>query len=130
MTDTHTEALVERVAKAISVPQHHTTWDMLSEQEKDLFYMQAEYAIAAIEALPARNDERALKLVEALRGVREFLMSAPMESGVCCCGSPVDGHGFGDGHSPVDELSYAAQGQIERIDTALADTQPSGETRS
>lgn len=26
--------------------------------------------------------------------------------GVCCCGSPVDSHGWGDGHSPVDMYHY------------------------
>lgn len=25
----------------------------------------------------------------------------------CCCGSPVDMHGMGDGHSPVDMYHYA-----------------------
>ena len=48
MTDPE-QAKVERVARAISVPQHHTGWDMLSDTEKDLFYMQAGYAIAAME---------------------------------------------------------------------------------
>ena len=25
----------------------------------------------------------------------------------CCCGNPVDSHGYGDGHSPVDMYHYA-----------------------
>lgn len=25
----------------------------------------------------------------------------------CCCGNPVDSHGMGDGHSPVDMYHYA-----------------------
>ena len=55
-----------------------------------------------------------LAMKGALEGVRSFLASAPLESGYCCCGSPVEGHGFGDGHSPVDELQYAAHNQIDR----------------
>ena len=41
------EKLVEQVARAISVPEHHTTWDLLSEMQKSLYYMQAQAAIAA-----------------------------------------------------------------------------------
>ena len=41
------DALVERVARAISVPQHHTTWDLLTEVEQDLYRQQARYAIMA-----------------------------------------------------------------------------------
>lgn len=26
--------------------------------------------------------------------------------GTCCCGSPIDRHGWGDGHSPVDMYHY------------------------
>lgn len=44
------EAFRWQVARAISIPQHHTTWDLLSEREKDLFYMQAGYAIDTMEA--------------------------------------------------------------------------------
>lgn len=29
-----------------------------------------------------------------------------VETGCCMCGSPVDQHGMGDGHSPVDSGSY------------------------
>lgn len=59
-------------------------------------------------------------LREVLERVRDFLEAAPFESGVCCCGSPVDGHSYGDGHSPVDELQYAVSKQIEAIDAALS----------
>lgn len=48
MTKQLEAVLVERVARAISIPQHHTTWDILTWQEKDLFYTQADYAISAM----------------------------------------------------------------------------------
>lgn len=63
-------------------------------------------------------------LREALVGVRCFLMSAPLESGYCCCGSKMEDHNIGSGHSPVDELAYAANREVERIDAALAQTTP------
>ncbi|QQM18183.1 hypothetical protein PQD73_gp019 [Stenotrophomonas phage Salva] len=31
---------------------------------------------------------------------------AKANEGVCCCGSPVEHHGWGDGHSPVDMYHY------------------------
>lgn len=40
--------MIERVARAISVPQHHTTWDLIPEVEKALFYMQARTAMETV----------------------------------------------------------------------------------
>jgi hypothetical protein len=57
MTKQFEAELVERVARAISIPQHHTTWDILTWQEKDLFYTQADYAISAMRsATPQAED--------------------------------------------------------------------------
>jgi hypothetical protein len=47
---TPSEKLVWDVARAISVPEHHTTWGILTDAQKDLYYMQAEYAISAMRA--------------------------------------------------------------------------------
>lgn len=68
-----------------------------------------------LEALQKERDEAR----EALASCRNFLRTAPLESGVCCCGSPVDSHGIGDGHSPVDELTYHANGLLEQVEAAL-----------
>jgi hypothetical protein len=46
----------EKIARACSIPQHHTTWDTLTWQEKDLFYMQADYVIALIEPVMEENE--------------------------------------------------------------------------
>ncbi len=62
------------------------------------------------------------RLREALEVAIDWLRRAPLESGTCCCGSPVDGHGFGDGHSPVDELAYSAGRLEERLRAALKAT--------
>lgn len=58
-------------------------------------------------------------LVEALRDARELIAQSNCDTGVCCCGSPVDAHGFGDGHSPVDEGGYRQLGTLKRIDALL-----------
>lgn len=42
------------------------------------------------------------------------------ETGTCCCGNAVDSHGFGDGHSPVDEGSYFIMNAIKDAEEALA----------
>lgn len=63
------EEMLERVARAISVPQHHTTWDTLTWQEKDLFYMQADYAIKAMSSSP----EAVTVMREALERARVFI---------------------------------------------------------
>lgn len=42
------EEIIEEMARALSVPQHHTPWDLLSEVEKNLYRMQADYALKSI----------------------------------------------------------------------------------
>ena len=64
---------------------------------------------------------KAPKLYAALESVLGFLRHAPLESGVCCCGNPIDGHGYGDGHSPVDELQYHAGGLADELAAVLAE---------
>lgn len=59
------------------------------------------------------------ELEKAAEAAIAFLRSAPMESGYCCCGSAVDQHGMGDGHSPVDELAYHANRIAEQLSDAL-----------
>jgi hypothetical protein len=57
--------LREEIARALSIPQHHTTWDTLTWQEKDLFYMQADYALHVFASRLSPTPETGL--VEALR---------------------------------------------------------------
>jgi len=68
----------------------------------------------------ARLITSAPEILSVLKNVRDFLKYAPIESGVCCCGSPVDTHGIGDGHSPVDNLSYAVMDEVRTIEAAIA----------
>lgn len=60
-------------------------------------------------------------LVEALNACLNFLDSAPLESGICCCGDPIEGHGYHSGHSPVDDLQYHAAQIAELARAALSD---------
>lgn len=59
------------------------------------------------------------ELRRLLESARETIMHGRHSTGYCMCGSKVEGHSWGDGHSPVDEGEYFAWGVIERIDEAL-----------
>lgn len=39
---------------------------------------------------------------------------AKASEGICCCGSPIDQHGWGDGHSPVDMYHYHKDAYVSR----------------
>lgn len=56
------DKLIERVARAISVPEHHAGWEHLSATEQDLYRMQADYALKEL----AINDTALERAVEAL----------------------------------------------------------------
>lgn len=75
--------------------------------------------LETIASLRARIRELEAGLQKAVG----FLQDAPLSSGVCCCGSPIEGHGYGDGHSPVDDLQYHA-GNLQQEFTALLNKEP------
>ena len=60
------------------------------------------------------------ELVELLREDRELIEHGDFREGHCMCGSAVEAHGFGDGHSPVDAGVYYAGQVMERIDAKMA----------
>ncbi len=64
--------------------------------------------------------DEALKLaLEALEKLQWSLEQADCSTGYCCCGSSVDGHTFGDGHSPVDEGDYCQSNALEYARKAI-----------
>lgn len=58
-------------------------------------------------------------LTTAAEEALSFLQNAPLESGICCCGDPISGHGDGSGHSPVDDLAYHSSQVAEKLKQAL-----------
>jgi hypothetical protein len=76
---------------------------------------------AAVNAL--RNEVAALKKQRkdmwAFKKQRDdmlaFMRTAQVSSGVCCCGSSVDSHSMGDGHSPMDMWDNAVGEWVEKI---------------
>lgn len=67
--------------------------------------------IVGMLASPKEAADEIERLRAALKLSVKFLEGAPLESGFCCCGSSIESHGMGDGHSPVDDLAYYA-GQV------------------
>lgn len=82
----------------------------------------AEYneAIACYQSERDQQAQRIGELEGLLQDSAELIKHGVFEDGICCCGSSVDSHGFGDGHSPVDALAYHAGQVCERIDAALS----------
>lgn len=76
-----------------------------------------------VRAMDERDQLRAE--VEALRvlliDARELIGHGDFREGHCMCGSAVEGHTFGDGHTPCDAGEYYAGQVRERIDAALAE---------
>lgn len=51
--------------------------------------------------------------------VKTMAQQLPIETGVCCCGSPMEGHTFYDGHQPRDEGEYFVTQAIMDAEKAL-----------
>ena len=82
----------------------------------------AEYneAIACYQSERDQQAQRIGELEGLLRDSAELIKHGVFEDGYCCCGSSVDSHGLGDGHSPVDALAYHSGQVCERIEAALS----------
>lgn len=55
------------------------------------------------------NDDNLLYELTLLRKFRDFVMSAPVGSGICCCGDDMENHSSGwiCGHEAVDQWNYS-----------------------
>ena len=61
----------------------------------------------------ARAKEDRELLLKQLKKALSMLERADCSTGYCCCGSKMDTHNLGDGHSPVDEGDYYLSKCIE-----------------
>jgi hypothetical protein len=65
------------------------------------------------------KDEALDLALEALEHSIGMLERSDCSTGYCCCGSSVDGHTFGDGHSPVDQGEYCQSNALEYARKAI-----------
>lgn len=120
MTDTPTRAdLIERLIPILK----RNGWGNVHEYARHIPWMLEREGLVIVEATAMTADaERIAALEGALRSAIQFLDTAPLESGTCCCGDPVDAHTYGSGHSPVDDLAYHSHNLTEELRAALKGT--------
>ena len=82
--------------------------------------IEADKEIERLRAESTRWREVAGELAGAVEQAQTIFVHCDVTSGCCMCGSPVDGHGWGDGHSAVDQGTYVVDQWIPRADAALA----------
>lgn len=71
-------------------------------------------------ALKRDRAIRTAELRKVLRETRDRITSWPIDdTETCMCGSPVSGHGIGDGHSPVSMSDHARVTIRDEIDKVL-----------
>ena len=94
---------------------------------RDAEIRRLQFALADSEALELGTAERCDQLRAELAAeqanntrLRDFIASAQVSSGVCCCGEAMDGHSspMSCGHSPVDMWDHA----VEKLLHAPSDT--------
>ncbi|WCI80390.1 hypothetical protein PMJ90_20025 [Pseudomonas aeruginosa] len=56
----------------------------------------------------------------------ELMEHGDYREGHCMCGSPVDSHGIGDGHAPIDAGEYYAGQVMEELRALLNQDKENG----
>lgn len=70
---------------------------------------------------PSADADKLLIAREALEATKDRVLTWPIEDHeTCMCGSPVEGHNIGSGHSPVSQGDHAISMIVEAINEALA----------
>lgn len=116
-----------QVRKALCGDIHNTDdlLDLIASRDAEIQRLQ--FALADAESLELGTAERCDQLRAELAAeqanntrLRDFIASAQVSSGVCCCGEAMDGHSspMSCGHSPVDMWDHA----VEKLLHAPSDT--------
>jgi hypothetical protein len=84
--------------------------------ENEMFRVMHQSHADKLKAVGAINAQ----LLEALEATTAMLDRSDCLTGYCCCGSPIDGHGFGDGHTPTDEGAYHQTAALGQARAAIA----------
>lgn len=78
--------------------------ELAGKMEQDAQINHLQMALADTEALEAETSARCLKQAAQIEMLRDFIETAPVSTGVCCCGESMEGHSspMNCGHTPVD----------------------------
>ncbi|HFS0484136.1 TPA: hypothetical protein ACHYXU_002890 [Pseudomonas aeruginosa] len=120
------QALREEVsalrARVVVTPDASTVYAALDAREK--LFTSPENIQVALEAQSRLNGKTVSEGL--LRKWLELMEHGDYREGHCMCGSPVDSHGIGDGHTPIDAGEYYAGQVMEELRALLNQDKENG----
>lgn len=125
------EELAALRARVVVVPERLTNGDSISRMLREIGCDGDVSYHHAREIWNACIDEQArlngLTVSEGLlRKWLELMEHGDYREGHCMCGSPVDSHGIGDGHAPIDAGEYYAGQVMEELRALLNEDKENG----
>ncbi len=121
------QALREEVAalraRVVVLPDASTVYAALDARER--LFTSPENIQVALEAQSRLNGKTVSEGL--LRKWLELMEHGDYREGHCMCGSPVDSHGIGDGHAPIDAGEYYAGQVIEELRALLNQDKENGD---
>ncbi|MEC6340465.1 hypothetical protein VXT26_16075 [Pseudomonas aeruginosa] len=120
------QALREEVAalraRVVVLPDASTVYAALDARER--LFTSPENIQVALEAQSRLNGKTVSEGL--LRKWLELMEHGDYREGHCMCGSPVDSHGIGDGHAPIDAGEYYAGQVMEELRALLNQDKENG----
>lgn len=120
------KALREEVAalraRVVVLPDASTVYAALDARER--LFTSPENIQVALEAQSRLNGKTVSEGL--LRKWLELMEHGDYREGHCMCGSPVDSHGIGDGHAPIDAGEYYAGQVMEELRALLNQDKENG----
>ncbi|UAC81925.1 hypothetical protein K8B69_18870 [Pseudomonas aeruginosa] len=114
--------LAELRARVVVLPDASTVYAALDARER--LFTSPENIQVALEAQSRLNGKTVSEGL--LRKWLELMEHGDYREGHCMCGSPVDSHGIGDGHAPIDAGEYYAGQVMEELRALLNQDKENG----
>ncbi len=117
------EELAALRARVVVTPDASTVYAVLDARER--LFTSPENIQVALEAQSRLNGKTVSEGL--LRKWLELMEHGDYREGHCMCGSPVDSHGIGDGHAPIDAGEYYAGQVMEELRALLNQDKENGD---
>ncbi|WP_235545561.1 hypothetical protein [Pseudomonas aeruginosa] len=111
------EELAALRTRVLVLPDASTVYAALDARER--LFTSPENIQVALEAQSRINGKTVSEGL--LRKWLELMGHGDYREGHCMCGSPVDSHGIGDGHTPIDAGEYYAGQVMEELRDLLSE---------